>query len=162
VLDGFAHSGAFALQAARNGAEHVVAVDTSEACIKSIGATAQKNDCFIETVQADVAAFLAERHLGELDAIILDPPHEERFDAHAVKDLHVLAFNCLPQGGLLATYCRSTQTTAAVFEAAVAEAAAASGREARIFARTAQPFDFPVLLNMPESRHLKGLILQVE
>ena len=57
VLDGFAHSGAFGLQAARNGAEHVVAVDHSEACIKSIGATAQKNDCFIEGIQADVAAF---------------------------------------------------------------------------------------------------------
>ena len=28
----------------------------------------------------------------------------------------------------------------------------------RIFARISQPFDFPVLLNLPESRSLKGLI----
>ncbi|WPJ97351.1 RsmD family RNA methyltransferase [Coraliomargarita algicola] len=162
VLDGYAHSGAFALQAARNGAEHVVAVDCSEICIKAIGAQAQKNNCFVETIDADVAAFLAERGVGDLDAIILDPPHTEAFDAVRVEALHTSAFTCLPEGGLLATYCRSTTTTAAAFEAVVAQAASAAGREARIFARTAQPFDFPVLLNFPESRYLKGLILQVE
>lgn len=162
VLDGFAHNGAFALQAARSGAEHVVAVDTSDACVKAIGAIAQKNDCFIEAIQGDVAAFLAERKVGELDAIILDPPMSEPFDAREVESLHSSAFSCLPNGGLLATYCRSTTSTAAEFEDAVAAAAAAAGREARIFARTAQPFDFPVLLNFPESRYLKGLILQVE
>ena len=162
VLDGYAHSGAFALQAARAGAEHVVAVDTSEACIKAIGAGAQKNGCFVETIEADVAAFLAERKVGELDAIILDPPQRESFDAAAVEALHADAFRCLPDGGLLATYCRSAATSAATFEASIARAATAAGREARIFARTAQPFDFPVLLNLPESRYLKGLILQVE
>ncbi|MFT5837503.1 MAG: 23S rRNA (cytosine1962-C5)-methyltransferase [Candidatus Azotimanducaceae bacterium] len=162
VLDGYAHSGAFALQAARNRAEHVVAVDTCEAYVKAIGALAQKNDCFVETMQADVTAFLSERKVGELDAIILDPPHTEAFDAAAVEALHTSAFSCLPEGGLLATYCRSNSTSAADFEDAVARAAVAAGREARIFARTAQPFDFPVLLNFSESRYLKGLILQVE
>ncbi|MDQ8193089.1 RsmD family RNA methyltransferase [Coraliomargarita sp. SDUM461004] len=162
VLDGYAHSGAFALQAARNGAEHVVAVDNSEICVKAIGAQAQKNNCFVETIQADVVAFLAERSLGDLDAIILDPPHSEEWDSAAVEALHLHAFNCLPAGGLLATYCRSTMTTAVDFEAAIARAASLAGREARIFTRTAQPFDFPVLLNFPESCYLKGLILQVE
>jgi 23S rRNA (cytosine1962-C5)-methyltransferase len=162
VLDGYAHQGAFALQAARHGAEHVVAVDSSEVCIKAIGAQAQKNNCFIETIDADVAAFLAERAAGDLDAIILDPPQTETLDAVAVEALHCSAFSCLPEGGLLATYCRSTCTTAAEFEGVVARAATAAGRQARIFARTAQPFDFPVLLNFPESRYLKGLILQVE
>ena len=162
VMDGYAHSGAFAMQAARAGAEHVVAVDTSEACIKAIGAAAQKNNCFVETIEGNVDAFLAERSIGDLDAIILDPPHSESFDSAAVEGLHSCAFRCLPEGGLLATYCRSSTTTAAAFEATVASAAARAGREARIFARTAQPFDFPVLLNLPESRYLKGLILQVE
>lgn len=162
VLDGYAHSGAFALQAARSGAEHVVAVDACEAYVKAIGALAQKNDCFIETIEADLAAFLNERKVVDLDAIILDPPHTENFDTAAVEALHTRAFVCLPQGGLLATYCRSTTTSAAEFEETVARAVVAAGREARIFARTAQPFDFPVLLNFPESRYLKGLILQVE
>lgn len=162
VLDGFAHSGAFALQAARAGAAHVVAVESDATCVKSIGAQAEKNQCFVETIEADVAAFLNERSVGELDAIILDPPAVGRIDTAAVEALHVRAFNCLPEGGLLATYCRSTETPLAAFESCVARAAATAGREARIFARTAQPFDFPVLLNFPESRYLKGLILQVE
>jgi 23S rRNA (cytosine1962-C5)-methyltransferase len=162
VMDGYAHSGAFALQAARAGAEHVVAVDTSEACIKAIGAAAQKNNFFVETIEGDVADFLLERSIGDLDAIILDPPHSESFDSAAVEALHDCAFRCLPEGGLLATYCRSSSTTAVAFEATVARAAVSAGREARIFARTAQPFDFPVLLSLPESCYLKGLILQVE
>ncbi|TVP81864.1 MAG: hypothetical protein EA353_01105 [Puniceicoccaceae bacterium] len=162
VLDGYAHSGAFALQAVRSGAEHVVAVDTAEACVKAIGAQAQKNDGFIETIQADVAAFLGERQPGELDAIILDPPELARIDAAAVEALHLSAFQCLPEGGLLASYCRSPETPLADFEACVARAAARAGREARVFARTAQPFDFPVRLNFPQSHYLKGLILQLE
>ena len=44
----------------------------------------------------------------------------------------------------------------------VAAAAAQAWREGRIFARTGQPFEFPSLLNFPESHYLKGLILQVE
>lgn len=162
VLDGFAHSGAFALQATRAGAAHVVAVDSDATCVKSIGAQAEKNHCFVETIEADVGAFLGERSAGELDAIILDPPPGGRIDTAAVEALHVRAFSCLPEGGLLATYCRSRETPVAEFENCVARAAAAAGREARIFTRTAQPFDFPVLLNFSESHYLKGLILQVE
>ena len=91
VLDGYAHSGAFALQAARAGAEHVVAVDSSLPCIKAIGAQAQKNNCFVETIQADISAFLNERKIGELDAIILDPPQSEAFDTANVEALHTSA-----------------------------------------------------------------------
>ncbi|MFO8026750.1 MAG: hypothetical protein R6U56_03705, partial [Opitutales bacterium] len=74
-------------------------------------------------------------------------------------ELHRQAFATLPPGGLLATYCRDAGL--ADFESSVGAAAAESGREARIFARTSQPFDFPMLLNFPESQTLKGLILQV-
>ena len=105
---------------------------------------------------------LLECSVGDVAASILDPTHSESYDSAAVEALHTCALRCLPEGGLLATYCRSSSTTAAAFEATVARAVASAGREARIFARTAQPFDFPVLLNLPESRYLKGLILQVE
>jgi 23S rRNA (cytosine1962-C5)-methyltransferase len=76
--------------------------------------------------------------------------------------LHVSAFSCLPSGGVLATYCRSGAVALDAFERMVSSAAAEVGREGRIFARTGQPFDFPTLLNFPESNYLKGLILQVE
>jgi len=162
VLDAFSHSGAFAMQALRAGAEHVVATDLSENCVKAIGANAQRNECFIETIDCDAAAFLAERTVGDFDCIILDPPSEMAADLDALKQLHVSAFRCLPAGGVLATYCRSETITLEAFERLVSTAAAEVGREGRIFARTGQPFDFPTLLNFPEGNILKGLILQVE
>ena len=162
VLDAFSHSGAFAMQALRAGAEHVVATDLSETCVKAIGANAQRNECFIETIDCDAAAFLAERTVGDFDCIILDPPSEMAADLEALKRLHVSAFRCLPDGGVLATYCRSESIGLGVFERMVSTAASEVGREGRVFARTGQPFDFPTLLNFPESNFLKGLILQVD
>ena len=162
VLDAFSHSGAFAMQALRAGAEHVVATDLSETCMKAIGANAQRNACCIETIDCDVAAFLAERTVGDFDCIILDPPSEMVADLDALKQLHVSAFRCLPAGGVLATYCRSESIKLEAFERLVSTAATEVGREGRIFARTGQPFDFPTLLNFPEGNILKGLILQVE
>jgi 23S rRNA (cytosine1962-C5)-methyltransferase len=162
VLDGHAHAGGFALHALRGGAEHAVAIDQSEMCVKAIGAHAQQNNCFIESIDCDVAAFLAERAVGDFDCIVLDPPQVELDDFAALRALHVHAFRCLPSGGILATYARSASVTLDSFEKLVASAAALAGREGRIFARTSQPFDFPTLLNLPESSYLKGLILQVE
>jgi len=162
VLDAFSHCGAFAMQAARAGAAHVVATDLSETCVKAIGANAQRNECFIETIDCDAAAFLAERTVGDFDCIILDPPTGMAADLDALKQLHVSAFRCLPAGGVLATYCRSESITLEAFERVVSNAAAEVGREGRIFARTGQPFDFPTLLNFPAGNILKGLILQVE
>jgi 23S rRNA (cytosine1962-C5)-methyltransferase len=162
VLDAFSHSGAFAMQAVRAGAEHVVATDLSETCVKAIGANAQRNECFIETIDCDASAFLVERTVGDFDCIILDPPSELAENLELLKQLHVSAFRCLPDGGVLATYCRSETITLEAFERVVSAAAGQVGREGRIFARTGQPFDFPTLLNFPESNYLKGLILQVD
>lgn len=162
VLDGFANLGAFALQAVRNEAEAVVAVDADEMAVKAIGAIAQKNELPVEAVHADVGEYLGQCEPGAFDAIILDPPIEIAEDAQAMADLHRKAFGILPPGGVIATYCRSTRVAAQDFDQLVAAAAASVGREGRIFARISQPFDFPVLLNLPESRYLKGLILQVE
>jgi 23S rRNA (cytosine1962-C5)-methyltransferase len=162
VLDAFSHCGAFAMQALRAGAAHVVATDLSETCVKAIGANAQRNECFIETIDCDAGAFLAERTAGDFDCIILDPPSEIAADLDVLKQLHVSAFRCLPASGVLATYCRSESITLEAFERLVSTAATEVGREGRIFARTGQPFDFPTLLNFPEGNVLKGLILQVE
>lgn len=162
VLDAYSHSGGFALHALQGGAEHVVAVDESEVCVKAIGANAQKNECFVEAIACDAGAFLAERTAGDFDCIVLDPPSVAEADFDQLRKIHVDAFRCLPSGGVLATYARSPSVSLDQFERFVASAAAIAGREGRIFARTGQPFDCPTLLTLPESNTLKGLILQVE
>ena len=159
VLDLFSHSGAFALQALRAGAERAVAVDLEEDFVKAIGANAQRNGLQVEAVAAGASDYLKEADAGEFDAIVLDPPAGYFEGKEAVEALHRIAFAGLPPGGLLATYCRDAGSTD--FEPLVAGAAAKAGREARIFARTSQPFDFPMLLNFPESQQIRGLILQV-
>lgn len=159
VLDLFSHSGAFALQAMRHGAQRAVAVDRADNYVKAIGANAQQNALSVETVAGDALETLRSVEAGVFDAIVLDPPKRYFESTEPSAELHRQAFASLPPGGLLATYCRDVSTTD--FEALVAQAAADTGRDARIFARTSQPFDFPMLLNFPESQILKGLILQV-
>lgn len=159
MLDLFSHSGAFAMQAMRHGAARAVAVDHADGYVKAIGANAQRNALPVETVTGDALDYLREVEAGGFDAIVLDPPESYFESADPSAELHRQAFASLPPGGLLATYCRDVGTVD--FEALVAKAAAESGREARIFARTSQPFDFPMLLNFPASQILQGLILQV-
>ena len=162
VLDGFANNGSFALQAMRNGAESAVAVDISETCVKAAGAIAQKNGLLVDALQADMIDYISGCKPGVFDVIVLDPPTTVTSTQPLLAELHRKAFSVVPSGGVIATYCRSADWAAQEFDHLVASAAASAGREGRVFARISQPFDFPVLLNFPESRYLKGLILQVE
>jgi 23S rRNA (cytosine1962-C5)-methyltransferase len=43
----------------------------------------------------------------------------------------------------------------------IEDAASDARREAVILERTSQPTDHPVLLNFPESRYLKGFIIEI-
>lgn len=160
VLSLFAREGGFALQAARSEASSVVAVDTNADFVKAIGANAQRNELNVDTVHADALDYLQAAQSGSFDAIILDSP--ESLSAESMQALHLEAYRVLAQGGVLATYSRSASTTTATFEDLLNHSAAVQGREGRIFAQTAQPFDFPRLLSLPESTLLKGFILQVE
>lgn len=159
VLDLFSHSGAFAMQAMRSGAVRAVAVDVNELYVKAIGANAQRNEVVVEALALDALDYLNESEPGAFGAIVLDPPVDYYQDRGRCECLYRSAFSNLPEGGLLATYCRGWVTED--FERLIAAAAAEVGREARIFARTSQPFDFPILLNFPESQALRGLILEV-
>ena len=76
VLDCFTHTGSFALNAARGGAEHVTAVDVSESAVEMARENARRNglEDRMDFVAADVFDLLPEVKKGEYDFIILDPP----------------------------------------------------------------------------------------
>ncbi len=158
VLDTFAHDGAFGLQAMRYGAESVVAVDENETYAKAIGANAQKNKLRVEAVAQSVGSYLSSQAAASFDAVVIDPPAEANLDQAA---LYEAAFRSLTSGGVFATYSRALGPGSKDLLDQVARAASAAGREARVFARTAQPFDFPRLLNFSESQIIEGLILEV-
>lgn len=155
VLDLFAHSGAFALQAMQHGATESVAVHPDAAYSKAVGANAQRNGHRVEGVCAEVLAFLAEQAPGSFDAVAIDLPG--RGEEAVLKSV----FDRIAGGAVMAAYLPLQVGEMRQLDAMVGEAAAAAGREARVFARTTQPFDFPSLLNFPESQIIEGLILEV-
>ena len=62
---------------------------------------------------------------------------------------------------MLATFSCSHHVTRELFEEICREAAGDAGVAARVLASLTQSADHPVLLNVPESRYLTGLLLQV-
>ena len=168
VLDCFANQGGFALACARAGASEVIAVESSAGCLRRIEENARRNDRAVGAIGEDVFDFLkeAERRGRQFDLIILDPPSFTRARGRinealrGYRDLHALGARVLAPGGILATFSCSHHVSAADFEAAVREGFAAARRSARVLQRLTQAPDHPVLLHLPETSYLKGLLLE--
>ena len=93
------------------------------------------------------------------------PPFTRRKDtveaaARGYKEINLRGLRLLEPGGVLATFSCSHHVTPALFEAICREAAGDAGVHARVLASLGQSRDHPVLLTVPESRYLTGLLLQ--
>jgi 23S rRNA (cytosine1962-C5)-methyltransferase len=97
--------------------------------------------------------------------IILDPPSFTRArgkinDAlRGYRELHLRSAKLLSEEGVLATFSCSHHVSAGEFESAVAGGFSDAKRSARIIRRLGQGADHPILLNLPETSYLKGLLL---
>jgi 23S rRNA (cytosine1962-C5)-methyltransferase len=171
VLDAFAYTGAFACWALARGARQVLAVEASPDACRRIGAHAAAAGGSPERLEVRAAnAFDVLRELlrtgRRFDLIILDPPPFTRrrttVDAalRGYKEINLQALRCLRPGGLLATFSCSHHVGAATFEEVCRAAAADVGRPVRVAATLTQARDHPVLLAVPETRYLTGLLLE--
>jgi 23S rRNA (cytosine1962-C5)-methyltransferase len=171
VLDAFAYTGAFGVWALRYGATRVVAVETSaDACARA-RAHASSNDGRerFETLEGNAFDALREfeRTGQRFDLIVLDPPSFTRRKGaveaalRGYKEINLRALRCLRPGGLLATFSCSHHVGPALFEDVCRAAAADARRPVRLRALFTQAPDHPVLLTVPETRYLKGLLLEV-
>jgi len=61
---------------------------------------------------------------------------------------------------VLATFSCSHHVSEGAFEAMVRDAAGDAGARLRVLAPLTQSADHPVLLTVPETRYLKGLLLE--
>jgi 23S rRNA (cytosine1962-C5)-methyltransferase len=174
VLDAFCYTGAFGAWALAAGAARVAALDVSaEACAEArahllahAGAGGEER---VEVTAAN--AFDALRRLARagprFDLVILDPPPFTRRRSaveaaqRGYKEINLRALRCLRPGGLLATFSCSHHVGPARFEEVCRAAAGDAGRPVRVQATFGQARDHPVLLTVPETRYLTGLLLEV-
>ncbi len=172
VLDCFAYTGGFTVNALQGGAKTVTIVDSSGDALALAQANIERNDLPLEKVEfleADVFQQLRKfrDQARQFDLIILDPPKfaptisQAKKAARGYKDINLLAFKLLRPGGILVTFSCSGGVNADLFQKIVAGAALDAGVDAKIVAHLEQSPDHPVALNFPEGAYLKGLILKV-
>lgn len=170
VLNCFCYTGGFSLAALKGGAHSVLSIDSSAEAL----AIAKRNVTLngLDPAKAewsDADVFKMLRTLREqqrsFDLIVLDPPkfaaspdHVERA-ARAYKDINLLGFQLLRQGGLLFTYSCSGAISADLFQKIVAGAANDAKVDARILRRLSAGVDHPMTTSFPEGEYLKGLML---
>ncbi len=172
VLDCFTHTGSFALNAAKGGAEHVTAVDVSAAAVEMARKNAERNGLAdrMDFVTADVFELLPELSVGggtPYDFIILDPPAftKSRKTVESAergyKEINYRAMKLLPRGGYLATASCSHFMPDELFVRMLRSAARDAGVELRQIEARQQAPDHPILWNVPETSYLKFYLFQV-
>ncbi len=167
VLDCFTHTGAFALNAAKGGAESVTAVDVSGTALETAKQNADLNGLNVEFVKADVFDLLTNMKGGNYDFIILDPPAFTKSSStvrnayFGYKEINRLAMKHLPRGGYLATCSCSHFMSDELFREMLKDAAKDAGVTLRQIEARQQSCDHPILPNVPETDYLKFYIFQV-
>ena len=171
VLDCFTHTGAFGLNCALAGAEHVVSVDVSELALEQAKQNAELTGVnHVEYVQCDVFDLLtklSDEKRGQYDLVILDPPAFTKSSAtvasaiRGYKEINLKAMRILPRGGYLATCSCSHFMTDERFRAMLADAAKDAQVQLRQIEARQQGPDHPILWNVPETDYLKFYIFQI-
>ena len=166
-IDGTLYALGFGLACAKAGATSVLGLDQSEDAIAAARAAAERNGLSASFEVANVFDWFTEHREASFDLIVLDPPPFARSkDAvdgalRGYKELNLRALRLLAPGGILATYSCSHRVSEEMYLEVIEDAASDARREAVVLERTSQPADHPVLLNFPESRYLKGFIIEI-
>jgi 23S rRNA (cytosine1962-C5)-methyltransferase len=167
MLNGFAYTGGFGIVAARDGAEHVVSVDSSESALRLARKNWQANElpeAQGKFVQADMFSYLREI-TESFDLVVLDPPpfirrrQDLKVGISGYKEINLRALRLVAPGGQLLTFSCSQHLSAADFFQTVLFAAADARRNVRVLKHLGPAADHPVNLAHPEGAYLKGLWL---
>ena len=171
VLDCFTHTGSFALNAAKGGAQSVTAVDISADAIALAQGNARRNGLLgqMQFQTANVFDLLVqlESSSEKYDLVILDPPaftKSRQTVEHArrgYKEINLRAMRLLPRGGYLATCSCSHFMTERHFTDMLRDAAGDAGVSLRQIEARQQSPDHPILWNVEETNYLKFYLFQV-
>jgi 23S rRNA (cytosine1962-C5)-methyltransferase len=172
VLNCFSYTGGFSVYALASGVEKVTQVEASASAIDLSMKNFELNNLnssLVENINGDVFEVLRKfrDERKTFDLIILDPPKftesasQIQKASRGYKDINLLAFKLLNQGGILFTFSCSGHISPELFQKIVADSALDSGREVRIIKQLTQSSDHPVSTYFPEGLYLKGLICSV-
>ena len=170
VLDAFCYGGGFACHALLAGAERALLLDSSADALALAGRNLALNGV---RGRAELRSGNAFDGLRDSDArgerfglVVLDPPpFTRRKDAveaaaRGYKEINIRGLRLLERGGRLATFSCSHHVTPAMFEEICRQAAGDAGIRVRVLATLTQSRDHPIILTIPESRYLTGLLLE--
>lgn len=171
VLNCFAYTGGFTVEALAGGAASVLSIDSSEDALALAKENVSLNNLPLDKCDWIVGDVFEElrtlRDRGEgYDLIILDPPKfaptasQARQAARGYKDINLYGFKLLNPGGVLMTFSCSGGIDENFFQKIVADAALDAGVDAQILYRLSQSADHPTHLTFPEGTYLKGLVVR--
>ncbi len=172
VLDVFACTGGFSVNAAAAGASEVTSVDISGPALELAAHNMALNHAHTggtdhRMVVGDAFEVL-ERFVDQgrqFDVVVLDPPafaHRKGQIGRALgayRRLAALGARVTASGGTLFQASCSSRISEAALADAVAQGLADAAREGNELARTGQPVDHPV--TFPEGRYLKAIFMEL-
>jgi 23S rRNA (cytosine1962-C5)-methyltransferase len=172
VLDVYAHSGGFGLQAAMAGAAETVLVDRSELALDLARRAAERNGIAERCRFVQAEAFKELERLaaaGErFDVVVVDPPAFVKTKKDLVtglkgyRKLAELAARVVAPGGFLFAASCSHNVDAVAFLDEVSRGLGRARRTGRILRQAGAGADHPVHPLLPESAYLKSVLLQVD
>jgi len=170
VLDVFAYTAGFACHLLANGASRAICLESSKDALAGAVDNLALNGVAGRAELRDVNAFdelrRLDREAARFGVVVLDPPPFARGRAalegalRGYKEINLRAIRLLEPGGVLATFSCSHHVGDDAFAEMVRDAAADAGARLRVLTALTQSADHPVLLTVPETRYLKGLLLQ--
>jgi len=170
VLDAFSYTGGFACHALARGARRAVCVESSPEALAALHANLELNGFAARAEVVAANAFDELRRLERVGArfglIVLDPPPFARSRTtleaalRGYKDITLRALRLLEPNGHLCAFSCSHHVSETLFEEVCRAAAVDAGARLRIVASLGQARDHPMVLTVPETRYLTGLLLE--
>jgi len=169
VLNLFAYTGAFSLQAAAGDASEVISVESSkragEIFRQSLGLNPRLSSARLTWIEGD--AFVHLQSCGQFDLIVADPPPFARRKSElsgalrGYTELNQLAMARTVPGGKLMSFTCSGAVLREDFLNVLREASRRAGRYVQLLQELHAASDHPVLLGHPEGEYLRGWLLRV-
>ncbi len=171
VLNVFAYTGGFGVNAAAGGATTVEEVDISSRAIAVARRNHELNESTCEVTFTVGDAFARIRELGEAERrfglVVVDPPafakskKDVEHASRGYKDVIMNGLRLVEPGGMMMAFSCSGHVSADLFQKIVFGAAIDARREVSLLRRLGSGADHPVSIYCPEGEYLKGFLLAV-